>query len=77
MERRKMVNTPGQKSKAIKILGERAGARLRDNFKNPCITPSYNHFKAGDEMEIIVDENLVLKEKKGCKYYIKTYLAIN
>ena len=35
----KMVNTPGQKSKAIKILGERAGARLRDNFKNPCITP--------------------------------------
>ena len=28
-----MVNTPGQKSKAIKILGERAGARLRDNFK--------------------------------------------
>ena len=35
--------------------------------------PSYNHFKAGDEMEIIVDENLV----QGCKYYIKTYLAIN
>lgn len=35
-----MVNTPGaKKSKAIKILGERAGARLRDNFKNPCITP--------------------------------------
>lgn len=28
-----------KKSKAIKILGERAGARLRDNFKNPCITP--------------------------------------
>lgn len=40
MERRKMVNTPGsKKSKAIKILRERAGARLRDNFKNPCITP--------------------------------------
>ena len=35
-----MVNTPGsKKSKAIKILGERAGARLRDNFKNQCITP--------------------------------------
>ena len=34
-----MVNTPGQKSKVIKTLGERGGARLRDNFKNPCITP--------------------------------------
>ena len=35
-----MVNTPGaKKSKVIKTLGERAGARLRDNFKNPCITP--------------------------------------
>lgn len=35
-----MVNTPGsKKSKEIKTLGERAGARLRDNFKNSCITP--------------------------------------
>lgn len=35
-----MVNTPGsKKSKAIKTLGERGGARLRDNFKNPCTTP--------------------------------------
>ncbi len=68
---------PGSKIESDQNAWERAGARLRDNFKNPCITPSYNHFKAGDEMEIIVDENLVLKEKKGCKYYIKTYLAIN
>ena len=72
MERRKMVNTPGsKKSKAIKILGERAGARLRDNFKNPCIPPSYNHFKAGDEMEIIVDEHLVLKEKERLQVLYK------
>ncbi len=63
---------PGsKKSKAIKILGERGGARLRDNFKNPCITPSYNHFKAGDEMEIIVDENLVLKEKERLQVLYK------
>lgn len=35
-----MVNTPGsKKSKEIKTLGERLGSKLRDNFKNPCITP--------------------------------------
>lgn len=73
----KMVNTPGSKIESDQNAWGTGRARLRDNFKNPCITPSYNHFKAGDEMEIIVDENLVLKEKKGCKYYIKTYLAIN
>ena len=71
-----MVNTPGQKSKAIKILGERLGVNFAIILKS-MYNPSYNHFKAGDEMEIIVDENLVLKEKKGYKYYIKTYLAIN
>ena len=71
-----MVNTPGQKSKVIKTLGERGGLDFAIILKS-MYNPSYNHFKAGDEMEIIVDENLVLKEKKGCKYYIKTYLAIN
>lgn len=35
-----MVNTPGsKKSKAIKILGERGGARLRDNFKKSMYNP--------------------------------------
>ena len=35
-----MVNTPGsKKSKVIKTLGERLGSKLRDNFKNSCITP--------------------------------------
>lgn len=72
-----MVNTPGSKIKSDQNAWGTVRSKLRDNFKNPCTTPSYNHFKAGDEMEIIVDENLVLKEKKGCKYYIKTYLAIN
>ena len=33
--------------------------------------PSYNHFKAGDEMEIIVDENLVLKEKERLQVLYK------
>ena len=66
-----MVNTPGSKNqKRSKYLGN-GRARLRDNFKNPCITPSYNHFKAGDEMEIIVDENLVLKEKERLQVLYK------
>lgn len=35
-----MVNTPGsKKSKEVKMLGERLGSKLRDNFKNPCTTP--------------------------------------
>lgn len=43
-----MVNTPGsKKSKAIKTLGERAGARLRDDFKSLYMTPQH-YFEAGD-----------------------------
>ena len=68
---------PGSKNqKRSKYLGNGQGLDFAIILKS-MYNPSYNHFKAGDEMEIIVDENLVLKEKKGCKYYIKTYLAIN
>ena len=71
-----MVNTPGSKIESDQNAWERGGLDFAIILKS-MYNPSYNHFKAGDEMEIIVDENLVLKEKKGCKYYIKTYLAIN
>ena len=34
-----MVNTPGQKIKSDQNTWGTGRARLRDNFKNPCITP--------------------------------------